>query len=606
MEAGISGTDIRSIWRLINRSRGLRVLIAGYIGLSILFVLLEGVGLSLLIPLFSDPQVFRFSTGIAPLDGLLSWVNGQPPQRKFQFIALVFVALLALRCALEYAAGLLSAIIPRRMQEANLRVFCRDLSEMDILAFEREGFDNWLGVLTHHVKRCADIVMSMLSGVTSLLLLLFYGAALVLLAWQAALAAAVLAAVTLSLTLRLGRVQRELGILLNRSSVRWQGAIYSLLHNLRLVRTSPAFETASVGYRRCLADYIRNTVDMTRVSLLVTPINTAGAGLGLALCLYVTAARADLAAGEMVALTAVLYRLIGPAAALGALRVAIHGGLPALREFTRLGDLAARHRMIDGSASVPLPLPDIRVEDVRFDYGRSGLPALRGVSLAILPHGVTAVVGPSGAGKSTLLAVLCRLIEPPAGRVLVGERDVRDFRRRDWGLAIGVVSQDISMVYGSVAENIALGAERLDQAAVEAAAKAAQAHDFIMAMPQGYDSRVGTTADPLSGGQRQRIALARALFRRPPLLILDEPTSKLDPLTGNELLQLFALWRQTGTVLVVSHTGHTIRTADHIVYVDEGRVVEQGSLKSLLAANGPFRAMWAHEIQGRTGNGDNP
>lgn len=259
----------------------------------------------------------------------------------------------------------------------------------------------------------------------------------------------------------------------------------------------------------------------------------------------------------------------------------------------RLGELlAAEDALTDPARPVPLPRPvrgHIALEGVSFRYPtRPDVSALEGVGLTIRPGETVALVGPSGAGKTTVIQLIQRFWDPAAGRVTLDGIDLRDMARADFRQAMALVPQDPVIFATTALENIRLGRPDAPASEVEAAARAAHAHDFITALPQGYDTPLGERGVMLSGGQRQRIAIARAILRDAPVLLLDEATSALDAESESLVQAAVNRLSEGRTTVVVAHRLATVKKADRIVVFDGGRIVAQGTHDALVAEGGLY------------------
>ena len=239
----------------------------------------------------------------------------------------------------------------------------------------------------------------------------------------------------------------------------------------------------------------------------------------------------------------------------------------------------------------------IEYRGVSFSYNGQA-PVLAGVDLQVLRGQVVAVVGPSGAGKTTLVDLLPRFYEPTHGEILMDGVPIARFTRTSLRRLMGIVSQETILLNDTVLANISYGRSDFTLEQVQAAARAANAHDFVSQLPEGYDTLLGERGTRLSGGERQRIAIARALLRDPPILILDEATSALDMESERLVQEAIDRLMAHRTTFVIAHRLATVQHADLIVVLAEGRVVERGSHATLYAAGGLYRRL--HDMQFRT------
>ena len=249
---------------------------------------------------------------------------------------------------------------------------------------------------------------------------------------------------------------------------------------------------------------------------------------------------------------------------------------------------------------------EVRFEDVTFAYEPGATPALDGVSLTLEPGRTTAVVGPTGSGKSTLMRLLLRFYDVEHGRVTIEGHDVRDLDLGDLRHLTGLVSQDVYLFHGTVRENIAYGRPDAPYEDVVAAATVAEIHDFVMTLPEGYDTVVGERGQKLSGGQRQRLSIARAILKDPAVLLLDEATSAVDNETEAAIQRSLERISVGRTTLVIAHRLSTVRNADVIHVLDGGRIVESGTHDELVAREGAYASLWAVQTGAAVRHGRGP
>ncbi|WP_316013948.1 ABC transporter ATP-binding protein [Roseobacter sp. HKCCA0434] len=335
---------------------------------------------------------------------------------------------------------------------------------------------------------------------------------------------------------------------------------------------------------------------IARLSNLTSPIMDILGGFAFAAIVVYGGTRiaaGTLDAGSLFSFITAFLLAYDPAKKLGKFNVDYQKYLVGVRMVYDILDAEPDGSEARGGTAIDISDGSVRFRDVGFAYGDT--PILRGLDLDIPAHSVAALVGPSGGGKSTALAMISRLFAPQSGRIEVDGQDIAELDAAALRRAVAVVGQDAFLFDTTIADNIRLGRPDATDAEVEAAARAANAHDFILEQPEGYATQVGEGGGRLSGGQRQRISIARAMLKDAPILLLDEPTAALDTMSERAVMDAIERLMQGRTVIMIAHRLSTIRDADEIHVIAEGRRVENGTHDALMAQGGLYRTL--HDTQ---------
>ncbi|WP_181699331.1 ABC transporter ATP-binding protein [Chthonobacter albigriseus] len=376
--------------------------------------------------------------------------------------------------------------------------------------------------------------------------------------------------------------------------------VSQMLQGVRVVKAYDQ-ESAETARAATVIDRTRDAnLTTQRTRAMTGPFTEGLSGVGFAAAIFYggwQGIEGRLTLGDFMGFMAAAMLIYQPLKALAGLQNVLTEGIIAARRVFAILDVAPRVVDRDGATALKVSGGAIRFENVTFSYD-TGKPVLNGVTLDLKPGAKVALVGPSGAGKSTLLNLVLRFYDPSEGRVLIDGQDLSRATLTSVRAAAALLTQDPVLFDDTVRANIAYGTPDASDAEVMAAARAADAHEFIEALPQGYDTRVGEAGGMLSGGQKQRIAFARAMLKNAPILLLDEPTSALDANSEARVQAALDSLFRNRTVLMIAHRLSTVQKADMIVVMDEGRVVETGTHAELLAAGGLYAHLHRTQLSG--------
>jgi len=382
----------------------------------------------------------------------------------------------------------------------------------------------------------------------------------------------------------------------HRSQERMADIATLLEETIRGVRIVKAFTMEPFEIERFRAATKRHlswNLKAQRVQALTSPVMELLAGFGM-IALFLYAHRrinaGTLTLGQFLSFLAAMAAMYAPLKKLNKVNLSLNTALSAAERVFRMLDIPNEVEEQKDAKVLARVGSGIRYEGVTFTYGND--PVLRDVDLFVHPGEIVALVGGSGAGKSTFVNLLPRFYDVTEGRITVDGIDVRDVTLKSLRSLMGFVTQEVVLFNDTVRNNIAYGRTNVDEQLVIEAAQAANAHEFITALPNGYDTMIGEGGVLLSGGQRQRLAIARALFKDPPILVLDEATSALDTESERLVQQALNNLMQGRTTLVIAHRLSTIRSADKIVVLDKGAIVETGTHEELLVHRGVYRKLY--------------
>lgn len=551
--------------------------------------MLEGFGIGLMIPLLR---------GAVPTSGsaswLLDWLNllinhFDERSRRIAVLGMILIAM-ALKGFISYTYTALVYGISNKVQlkTRNKMYNLMLIVSQDYLESKEQG--RFLRALSVGPKDASQAVATLLWLILNIVTVLVFSVLLMAISWRLLLIIAP-ALILLSVLVRVSTQRvKQLG---SRGLNEDNALIQRVKESLLGANTIRAYGREIYERQR----FEKNSERLRRLHLhrdlllaLAHPLTEFLAAVVLIMLVYL-ALNAGVELAVLAAMAFMLLRL-QPQIQNANANLATLASLDAqVAEVLDLMDTCGKPSIYSGSQQPPRLRQGIRFEHVSHCYV-GNKRALNDINLLLRAGQTTALVGRSGAGKSSLINLLCRFRDPTEGRVSVDGTDLRALDLAAWRERIALVSQDVYIFSDSVRENIRYGRLEADDAAIQAAAISAHAHEFIMDLPMGYDTRVGEHGVQLSGGQRQRLSIARAILRDPDILVLDEATNSLDTLSEAHIQTAIEELGKGRTLVVVAHRLSSIEKADHIVVLDAGQIIEQGEFAQLMARNGLFTRLF--------------
>jgi subfamily B ATP-binding cassette protein MsbA len=573
----------RDLLRLLAYTRPYRVRLA----IALLSLLIAGaLGLAF-------PQVVRMLIDAAFVDR---------DSHKLNRLALLLVAVFASQAAFSFLRTyLLSYTGERIVADVRTQVY-NHLTGLPVAFFANRR----VGELTSRLASDVSVVQTATTGsVTELLRLslMLVGGVTIIFITNTRLTLLMLAIVPVVIVAAhfYGRYVRRLSTQVQDRLAEANSVLEETLSAIRIVQSFVREEYERARYRDRIQDSLKLAVKRAVASAGFIAFIILVVYSGIAVVLWFGSrmvVAGQMSAGDLIAFVLYTFFVGGAVGGMTELYGQFNQAIGATRRVFELLDTKPEIKDPDNPERLENVRGRVQLIDVHFSYpDERALPVLKGVTIEAKPGEIIALVGPSGAGKSTLVALIPRFYDASSGAILVDGHDIRSVRLADLRGAIGMVPQETTLFGGPVRENIAYGKLGAGDDEIEAVARAAHAHEFVVEFPDGYDTIVGERGVKLSGGQRQRIAIARALLKNPAILILDEATSSLDSESERLVQDALETLMEGRTTFVIAHRLSTVRRADRIVVLDGGRIVEEGTHEELLANAGLYKRLY--EIQFR-------
>lgn len=526
-------------------------------------------------------------------------LSGDPLEAVERIIVLIILVFL-LKNIFAFSRAYLMARAEQGMNRDLRDTVYDHLVELDLGFFGRTRTGQIVSRLTTEIEQLRILVTREMSRlVTAVFEFVVAFAAMLLISWKLTLAAAVVIPATMAIWGPLVKVLRRRDRRVLHLGGEVNAHVLETLEGIRLVKSSSAEGRERQRFHGLTADYFRQFMRAEVARAMAAPMTEMLAAAGTVILLWYGArlvVSGEVSGAEFVGFLGLSLKLYAPVKAVAKFPATAQPGLVAAERVFEFLDAPVEILDAPNARAKETFEDEITFSDVSFSY-RDGQSALRDVSFSVPRGSVVALVGSSGAGKSTVVDLLARFFEVSEGEVCVDGVDIREIRLADLRGLMGIVSQDTVLFHDTVRANIAYGRPDASDEAIERAARAAHAHEFIETMSDGYATVVGERGVELSGGQRQRIAIARALLRDPPILIFDEATSALDTESERLIQDAIVTLLEGRTVIVVAHRLSTVQRADQILVLENGEIVERGDHGTLLAQSGRYKRLYEMQFE---------
>ena len=530
------------------------------------------------------------------LKRIFSLFDGFEGEQKIFVMLSSIVLAIFLKNATNYCGGLLASYYTKYLVKRIKLEGIKILLEVSMEFYTKNKVGDLMATINREVNRSANAIKNVIAIFLTCISILTFIFWLLLISWQLTIVATLLLGFVSILNQYIIKKSKEFGRRLSEQSRQYSSKMLEILMGMRLIKLVANEEREDKSITELVEKLEKVQLQSQEISSLVGPINEMSGIITIIALVFISPYLFSNSIQEfgkdLVTYLFLLFRLIPLIGKLNASRTQLANNLASVNIILYFLDRKNKLFLNSGNLELQKITEGITFNQVSFSYPNSKDLVLQNINLEI-PKGTTvALVGASGAGKSTIADLVPRFYDPIKGEILIDGIDLRDYDIKSVRRAMGVVSQDTFSFNNSVRYNISYGLENVAEESLIEATKRANAYEFIIKLPQGFDTNIGERGVMLSGGQRQRIAIARALLRNPDILILDEATSALDTVSEKLVQQAIDELCSNRTTLVIAHRLSTIQQADMIVVLDRGKIVEQGSHPELLNKGGYYTRLY--------------
>lgn len=573
-------------------------LIALFVGVSVAGAILEGFGITIFFPLLIDPQTTAMPAMPFPFNKVLDHFWGLSFDEKLKSVAVILLATSLLRTVCLIYNSQLTLKIRERVVKG-LKVQITDLlMRLSLGSFNRKKLSDLQLMFESHIDTfigmMVELFLNIAAGVVTITLLLGF---LFLLSWKMTLVCLGLGAGLSAVFILFSHHIQGLGKTFNVTRSAYNKTLLDILNGMKIIRLLNGEKFMLDRFNGETDRYHKAYFRMTAWTNAIGPLfEFAGVVLmaAILLCAAYFLPKQEGFAGQLpvvITFLIILARLIPPLKTLNHARGAIVARIPAWEEMEKFLDQKDKEIFVNGSKQFARLEQGIAFQGVNFQYQQNGRTILQDISFSVSRGEKVGIVGSSGGGKSTIAELLLRFYDPQTGTIVLDGTNLKEFDIQSVRKKVGLVLQDTFLFHDTVKANIAFANVDATFEEIQAAAKRAHAHDFIMQMPQGYDTIVGDRGVLMSGGQRQRLAIARAILSEPEILIFDEATSALDSESEQTVQKALTEVSRGKTVITIAHRLSTVLDSDKIIVLEQGHIVEEGTHESLIKTDGRYQKL---------------